>query len=101
MVSTVTKLSKVLRYLELGGELSYRGYTIVWLDNHVTHTLSDGTQLGINGIAFKGVNLTANEPTYMGCDFGFNQVVSIVDELTNDEYLEIVTALALRESHSK
>jgi hypothetical protein len=105
--SSVAKIANVLRYLEIGGEWNYKGggsnFTLVWLDNHVTDTLSDGTQLGIHGIAIKGevIRDGISSPYYLGTGFSFNTVVSMIEEIPNDDYLGMVGAIAMHEAMIK
>jgi len=95
-VSVAHKLITVLRYLELGGEWKYQGYTIVWSE---AGTLFDGTKYGIQGLAIKGERIVGNTsmPHYMGASFDFNAVAQMIDEIPLGDYLGMVASVALKE----
>lgn len=96
----MSRIFVVLRFLELGGEWKYKNATLVWLENHVTSTLSDGTEMGIHGIGIKGESIKDNvsTPCYMGTNFDFNTVVSMIDEIPKDQYLEMLTSVTIHET---
>lgn len=103
------KIGKFLNYVIAGNEQTINGTTYVWCDEHITRTEMDDSgqeqHFGINGLAIKATVTTSDgtfiEHRYMGYDLSINQLVELLDELTEEDWLGITAFHALRSVQKK
>jgi len=92
----------ILSYLQRGGEVYYKGRTLVWLDNKVVRE-TEKEQWVIDGLAIKGKSYKSGEDCldpdagtdcYMGNDMPFSKFVEFVNNMSPIEFNRILNDLS-------
>lgn len=102
MTNKAHKARVVIEYLLNGGELNYKGRTLVYLDNYLMKEIA-GIPYGIDGLAIKGVSINTKDnsesPTYMGYNMSFMEFLRLVEELSEEDYNLICAYNILKDVH--